>query len=127
VPNQDPARRYLGNARQVARATSLPDDLAWIAATGSCRDAIKLACQWVARRRLRTRGVPIAEIDERLAHAQTTMDRMAWRSSAKAAALMALRSNRRARSRSPEAVQTTRPLVPTDVPTGYLNLFELGL
>lgn len=77
VPNQDPVRRFLDEARQVARTAALPDDLASIASTGSCRDAIEVACQRVARRRLRARAVPIAQVDERLIRARTTMERMA--------------------------------------------------
>ena len=77
VPNQDPVRRYLDDARQLARTTSLPADLAAIAVTGSCRDAIEAACQRAARRRLRADAVPIAEVDERLLRAPTTMHRAA--------------------------------------------------
>ncbi len=77
VPNQDPVRRYLDDARQLARTTSLPDDLAAIAVTGSCRDAVEVACQRAARRRLRADAVPIAEVDERLLRAPTTMQRAA--------------------------------------------------
>jgi len=77
IPNQDPVRRYLDDARQVARTSKLPDDLAAIAITGSCRDAIEVACQRAARRRLRAAAVPIAEADERLLRAQTTMHRVA--------------------------------------------------
>jgi len=77
VPNQDPVRRLLDEARQVARTTTLPDDLASIAAAGSCRDAIEAACQRVARRRLRSSAVPSAQVDELLIRARTTMERMA--------------------------------------------------
>jgi recombinational DNA repair ATPase RecF len=77
IANQDPVRRYLDDARQVAATGSLPDDLAAIAVTGSCRDAIEVACQRVARRRLRADAVPIAEVDERLLNARTTMHRAA--------------------------------------------------
>lgn len=77
VPSQDPVRRYLGDARQVALTASLPDDLATVAATGCCRDAVEAACQRAARRRLHAEGVPIAEIDERLVDAHTTMHRVA--------------------------------------------------
>jgi ATPase subunit of ABC transporter with duplicated ATPase domains len=62
VPSQDPLHRYLGDARQVARTASLPDDLAAVAATGCCRDAVEAACQRAARRRLHAEGVPIAEM-----------------------------------------------------------------
>jgi hypothetical protein len=75
VPNQDPVRRYLDEARQVARTTTLPDDLASIVSTGSCRDAIEVACQRVARRRLRSLAVPIAEADGRLVRAAPAVDR----------------------------------------------------
>lgn len=77
VPNQDPVRRYLDDARQVARTASLPDDLAAIAATGCCRDAVEVACQRAARRKLRAESMPIAEVDDRLIQARTTMNRMA--------------------------------------------------
>src|SRR5262249_61992681 len=76
VPNQDPVRRYLHDARQVARTANLPDDLAAIVAAGSCRDAIEAACHRAARRMLRSRAVPIADVDERLLGARSTMDRM---------------------------------------------------
>ena len=76
VPNQDPVRRYLNDARQIAHTIKLPDDLASIAAAGSCRDAIEAACHRAARRRLRA-AVPLADADERLVRARSTMDRMA--------------------------------------------------
>ena len=77
VPNQDPVRRYLDDARQIARTTLLPDDLAAITVAGCCRDAVEVACQRTARRRLHTEGVSVAEVDERLVHARTTMNRVA--------------------------------------------------
>ena len=77
VPNQDPVRRCLQDARQLARTTSLPDDLAAISVIGCCRDAVELASQRAARRKLRTIGRSIAEVDERLLNAQTTMHRAA--------------------------------------------------
>jgi len=73
VPSQDPVRRYLDDARQLALTAALPEDLAAVAATGSCRDAVEAACQLAARRRLHTQGVPLAEIDQRLVNARTTM------------------------------------------------------
>jgi recombinational DNA repair ATPase RecF len=77
MPNLDPVHRYLADARQVAHTARLPDDLAVIAAVGSCRDAIEAACQRVARRRMRLSGTSIAEIDELLHRAQTTNQRVA--------------------------------------------------
>ena len=77
VPNQDPVHRYLRDARQLARTASLPDDLAAISAIGCCRDAVEIACQRSARRKLRTAGRSIAEVDERLMNARTTMHRVA--------------------------------------------------
>jgi hypothetical protein len=77
VPNQDPVRRYLDDARQIARTELLPDDLAAITVTGCCRDAVEVACQRTARRKLRTAGVSIAEVDEHLVRARTTMNRVA--------------------------------------------------
>jgi recombinational DNA repair ATPase RecF len=77
VPDQDPVHRCLQDARQLARTPSLPDDLAVISATGCCRDAVEIACQRVARRKLRTAGGSITEIDERLSNARTTMHRVA--------------------------------------------------
>jgi len=77
VPNHDPVRRYLDDAQQIARARSLPDDLAAIAAAGSCRDAIEVACQRVARRRLSAAAIPVSEVDELLLRAPDTMNRMA--------------------------------------------------
>ncbi|WP_432824756.1 AAA family ATPase [Dactylosporangium sp. CA-092794] len=76
-PNLDPVRRYLADARQIARTDRLPEDLAAIATVGSCRDAIEAACQRTARRRLRAQNVSIREIDERLLKAQTTNHRVA--------------------------------------------------
>jgi hypothetical protein len=55
----------------------LPDDLAAISAIGCCRDAVEIACQRSARRKLRTAGRSIAEVDERLMNARTTMHRVA--------------------------------------------------
>ena len=77
VPNQDPVRRCFQDAQQLARTTSLPDDLAAISVIGCCRDAVEMACQRAARRKLRTIGRSIAEVDERLINAQTTMRRAA--------------------------------------------------
>jgi hypothetical protein len=77
VPSQDPVRRYLDDARQIALTAALPDDLATVAATGSCRDAVEAACQRAARRRLHAQGVPLAEIDRRLVNARTTMHKAA--------------------------------------------------
>lgn len=77
MPSQDPVRRYLDDARQLARTTSLSDDLAAIAVTGSCRDAVEMACQRAARQRLRAQAVPIGEVDKRLLRAPTTMHRAA--------------------------------------------------
>jgi recombinational DNA repair ATPase RecF len=77
VPNLDPVRRYLDEARQIARTGRLPDDLAAIAVAGSCRDAIEVACQQVARRRLRARGTTISQIDDQLVQAHSTHDRVA--------------------------------------------------
>jgi recombinational DNA repair ATPase RecF len=76
-PNLDPVRRYLADARQIARTDRLPEDLAAIAAVGSCRDAIEAACQRAARQRLRAQNVSIKDIDERLLKAQTTNHRVA--------------------------------------------------
>lgn len=55
----------------------MPDDLAAISVIGCCRDAVELASQRAARRKLRTIGRSIAEVDERLLNAQTTMHRAA--------------------------------------------------
>ncbi|HEX3960593.1 MAG TPA: AAA family ATPase [Trebonia sp.] len=77
VPSQDPVHRYLDDARQIARTAALPDDLAAVAATGSCRDAVEAACQRAARRQLHAQGVPLAEIDRRLINAHTTMHKTA--------------------------------------------------
>ena len=76
-PNLDPVRRYLADARQIVRTDRLPEDLAAIAAVGSCRDAIEAACQRAARQRLHADSVSINEIDERLLKAQTTNHRVA--------------------------------------------------
>jgi hypothetical protein len=75
--NLDPVERYLADARQIARTERLPEDLAALAAAGSCRDAIETACQRVARQRLRAENVSIQEIDERLLRAETTDHRVA--------------------------------------------------
>ena len=77
VPSIDPIRRYLDDARQLARTTRLPDDLAAVAVAGSCRDAVEAACQRVARQRLTAEGLTIAAIDERLRRAPTTNHRVA--------------------------------------------------
>jgi hypothetical protein len=77
IPSLDPVRRYLDDARQVALTTALPDDLAAVAAVGSCRDAVEAACQRAARQRLHAQGVPLAEIDQRLVNARTTMRKAA--------------------------------------------------
>ena len=77
VPNQDPVRRCFQDAQQLARTTSLPDDLAAISVIGCCRDAVELACQRAARRKLLTIGESITKVDERLVNAQTTMRRVA--------------------------------------------------
>jgi recombinational DNA repair ATPase RecF len=77
IPSLDPVRRYLDDARQVSLTTALPDDLAAVAAVGSCRDAVEAACQRAARQRLHAKGVPLAEIDQRLVNARTTMQKAA--------------------------------------------------
>src|SRR5262249_616024 len=74
VPNQDPVRRYLEDPPQVALPPKPPDGLASLTGSGSCRDAVEAACQRAARRRLRAGAASIADVDERLLRARSTMD-----------------------------------------------------
>jgi energy-coupling factor transporter ATP-binding protein EcfA2 len=73
----DPVEQHLRDARALAKDAALPEDLVAIAVTGCCRDAIDEAANEVARRRLLDAGVTAAVVDEQLASAGTTWQRLA--------------------------------------------------
>ncbi|MEV0269768.1 AAA family ATPase [Hamadaea sp. NPDC050747] len=77
IPNLDPIARHLDDARRIARSDRLPADFAALTIAGSCRDAIEIACQRVARQRMHLQGLGIAEVDDLLIRAQTTKNRVA--------------------------------------------------
>lgn len=69
--NDDPVRRYIDDARALARTSELPADVRAVVVAGFCRSAVEAACQDVVRARQLARGVPHAEVERALMTAQT--------------------------------------------------------
>jgi hypothetical protein len=69
--SDDPVRRYLDDARALARTSELPADVRAVVVAGFCRSAVEAACQDVVRSRQLLRGVPHAEVERTLTTAQT--------------------------------------------------------
>jgi ABC-type Mn2+/Zn2+ transport system ATPase subunit len=69
--NDDPVRRYLDDARALARTTELPEDVRAIVVAGFCRSALEAACHETVRNRRIAAGTRHADVEEALARAQT--------------------------------------------------------
>jgi len=69
-PRSDPVEMYLDDARALARTTQLSETVRGVVVAGLCRAAIEAACHEAVRRRRLGRGVPHAEVEQALTHAQ---------------------------------------------------------
>ena len=75
-PASDPVKRYLEDARAMAKTDSLPDGVRAVAVAGLCRGAIEAACVDVVRSRFLGAGVPHAEVEESLDRASHSVQDM---------------------------------------------------
>jgi energy-coupling factor transporter ATP-binding protein EcfA2 len=69
--NDDPVRRYLDDARALARTTELPEGARAIVVAGFCRSALEAACHEVIRARRIAAGTRHAEVEQAIASAHT--------------------------------------------------------
>jgi len=67
----DPVKRYLDDARAMARTRQLPSAVRAVAVAGLCRGALEAACFEVIRSRQLAAGVPHAEVERALESAHT--------------------------------------------------------
>jgi hypothetical protein len=65
-PVSDPVKRYLDDARAMAKTEALSEGVRAVAVAGLCRGAIEAACADVARSRLLGAGVPHAIVEQSL-------------------------------------------------------------
>jgi hypothetical protein len=72
----DPVKRYLEDARAIAKTDSLSDGVRAVAVAGLCRGAIEAACVDVVRSRFLGKGVPHAEVEESLDRASHSVQDM---------------------------------------------------
>jgi recombinational DNA repair ATPase RecF len=75
-PASDPVKRYLEDARAMAKTDSLPEGVRAVAVAGLCRGAIEAACVDVARSRFLGAGVPHAEVERSLDRASHSVQDM---------------------------------------------------
>lgn len=75
-PSSDPVKRYLEDARAMAKTDSLPDGVRAVAVAGLCRGAIEAACVETVRSRFLGRGVPHADVEESLDRASHSVQDM---------------------------------------------------
>ncbi|MEJ8279415.1 AAA family ATPase [Pseudonocardia spirodelae] len=71
-PGSDPVRRYLGDARALAKADGLPDDVRGELVATCCRSAVEAACHIRIRATRLSRGEPHADVERAIAEARTT-------------------------------------------------------
>jgi hypothetical protein len=64
--NDDPASRYLDDARALARTTELPEDARAVIVAGFCRSALEAACHEAVRARRIKAGVRHADVEKEL-------------------------------------------------------------
>jgi hypothetical protein len=76
VPNHDPIRRYLSDARAVTNDADMPDDLRREIVANCCRGALEAAAHAKVRRVRLGRGDAHADVDRALADARTTHDKV---------------------------------------------------
>ena len=69
-------KRYLEDARAMAKTDSLPDGVRAVVVAGLCRGAIEAACVDVVRSRFLGAGVPHAEVEESLERASHSVQDM---------------------------------------------------
>jgi hypothetical protein len=72
----DPVKRYLEDARAMAKTDSLPEGVRAVAVAGLCRGAIEAACMDVVRSRFLEAGVPHAEVERSLDRASHSVQEM---------------------------------------------------
>jgi hypothetical protein len=72
-PVTDPVKRYLEDARAMAKTMSLPEGVRAVAVAGLCRGAIEAACVDVVRSRDLGRGVSHAAVEESLDRASHSL------------------------------------------------------
>ena len=75
-PMSDPVKRYLDDARAMARTESLPEGVRAVAVAGLCRGAIEAACVDVVRSRDLGRGVAHAVVEQSLERASHSLQDM---------------------------------------------------
>jgi hypothetical protein len=64
--SRSPVRRHLAEARQMARSTSIPEEVRLRVVPSLCREAVEAACAEIVRAKAVARGEPAASADERL-------------------------------------------------------------
>jgi hypothetical protein len=69
----DPVKRYLEDARALAKTVSLPEGVRAVAVAGLCRGAIEAACVEVVRSRDLGRGVAHSAVEESLGRASHSL------------------------------------------------------
>ncbi len=68
--NDDPVRRYLDDARAMARTDELSEGIRSVVVAGYCRNALEAACHEAIRARRIRAGRPFAEVERELMQAQ---------------------------------------------------------
>ncbi|TWF75643.1 RecF/RecN/SMC family protein [Pseudonocardia hierapolitana] len=76
VPNHDPIRRYLSDARAVINDSDMPDDLRREIVANCCRGALEAAAHAKVRRVRLGRGDAHTDVDRALTDARTTHDKV---------------------------------------------------
>jgi hypothetical protein len=76
VPGGDPCEGILRDAQAVARDRAVPAEVAGRVVPGLCRSAIETACNEIARSRRLRAGGSHEDVDNLLASARTTMERL---------------------------------------------------
>jgi AAA domain, putative AbiEii toxin, Type IV TA system len=75
--NDDPVRRYLDDARALARTSELPEDVRAVVVAGLCRGALEAACQQAVRGKRLTAGERHADVERTLEAAHTIHQQVA--------------------------------------------------
>jgi len=68
--NDDPVRRYLDDARAMARTDELSEGIRSVVVAGYCRNALEAACHEAIRARRVRAGRPLADVERELTQAQ---------------------------------------------------------